>query len=271
MNSPYILDAESAQREQASFISKVYGWMSLALVITALTAMFTANTPELVSFIFGNRIVFYGLILGELAGWLAFNGHSTYCRQAPPRLFCGLFLPERTHPGFYFLCIHCRLAGLHFCITAGTFAAMSVYGYTTKRDLTSFGNILMMALFGLIIASIVNWFWHNPILYWVTTYAGVLIFVGLVAYDTQKIKNMNMAGYEGTDVERKGAIMGALALYLDFINLFLSPAAHFWLAQKLKSTGDFSRRNTYKRLIDRDLSAVFLIENQSFTTKKFGD
>jgi FtsH-binding integral membrane protein len=106
-------------------------------------------------------------------------------------------------------------------VTAGTFGAMSLYGYTTKKDLTSWGSLLFMALIGLVLASIVNLFFQNEILYWVTTYAGVLIFVGLTAYDTQKIKEMSMVGHADAETERKGAILGALTLYLDFVNLFL--------------------------------------------------
>jgi FtsH-binding integral membrane protein len=108
-----------------------------------------------------------------------------------------------------------------FFITAGTFGLMSAYGYFTKKDLTSWGNLLFMALVGLIIASIVNIFWSNPTMYWIISYAGVLIFVGLTAYDTQKIKNMSLELDAESEAGRKGAIMGALALYLDFINLFI--------------------------------------------------
>ena len=98
---------------------------------------------------------------------------------------------------------------------------MSIYGYTTKRDLTSLGNLLFMALIGFVIASIVNLFLQSTVFYWVCTYIGILIFVGLTAYDTQKIKEMGAAGFDNSETMRKGAIMGALALYLDFINLFL--------------------------------------------------
>jgi FtsH-binding integral membrane protein len=108
-----------------------------------------------------------------------------------------------------------------FFITAGTFGAMSIYGYFTKKDLTSWGNLLFMALIGLIVASIVNIFWASSTMYWIITYAGVLIFVGLTAYDTQKIKNMSLELDAESEEGRKGAIMGALALYLDFINLFI--------------------------------------------------
>jgi FtsH-binding integral membrane protein len=108
-----------------------------------------------------------------------------------------------------------------FFTTAAMFGAMSFYGYTTKKDLTSWGSFLMMGLFGIIIGSIVNIFWASSALYWLITYIGVFIFTGLTAYDTQKIKQMNIIGNEGTDEDKKEAIMGALRLYLDFINLFL--------------------------------------------------
>ena len=108
-----------------------------------------------------------------------------------------------------------------FLVTAGTFGAMSFYGYTTKRDLTAMGSFLFMGLIGIIIASLVNFFLQSPMVYWLVTYAGVLIFVGLTAYDTQKIKEMNILGNEGTEEDTKEAVRGALTLYLDFINLFL--------------------------------------------------
>src|SRR5205823_4454348 len=108
-----------------------------------------------------------------------------------------------------------------FFVTAGMFGAMSIYGYFTHRDLTSWGSLLVMALIGLILASIVNIFLHSELLYWITSFAGVLIFVGLTAYDTQKIKGMHVLGNAGTAEEHKVSIMGALTLYLDFINLFL--------------------------------------------------
>ena len=108
-----------------------------------------------------------------------------------------------------------------FYITAGTFAAMSVYGYTTKRDLTSIGNMAFMALIGIIIASIVNMFLQNEMMYWIISYLGVAIFVGLVAYDTQKLKEIGSRGFVNEDGMEKSAIMGALSFYLDLLNLFL--------------------------------------------------
>src|SRR5439155_14248711 len=108
-----------------------------------------------------------------------------------------------------------------FVVTAATFAAMSVYGFVTKRDLTALGSMLFMALFGLILVSVVNIFWHNSALYWIVTYAGVLIFVGLTAYDTQKLRAMALQTAGDREMTNRLAIYGALDLYLDFINLFL--------------------------------------------------
>ena len=108
-----------------------------------------------------------------------------------------------------------------FFLTAGLFAIMSGWGYATKTDLTSLGNFCFMGLIGIILASVVNWWVRSPAVEWATTYIGILVFIGLTAYDTQKIKEMNVIGNEGTDEDTKEAISGALALYLDFINLFL--------------------------------------------------
>jgi uncharacterized protein len=222
MNAPMYMTPEQVRIEQASFISKVYGWMSFALALTGLTAVFVAMTPALTHLIFGNKLVFYGLIIGELAlvAWLSLAIQKMSATMATS-VFLGYSVLNGVTMASIFLIYTTSSIASTFFITAGTFAAMSVYGYTTKRDLTSMGNLLMMALMGLIIASIVNIFMKSPMLYWITTYAGVLIFVGLIAYDTQKIKDMNIIGNEGTDEDRKEAIMGALSLYLDFINLFL--------------------------------------------------
>ena len=123
---------------------------------------------------------------------------------------------------FIFIAYSLGSIAVTFAVTAGTFGAMAVIGTLTKKDLTSLGNLFFMALIGLIIASLVNLFWQNSILYWIVTYAGVLIFVGLTAYDAQKIKRMYLAaGTDDSETVRKIAVLGALTLYLDFINLFL--------------------------------------------------
>jgi uncharacterized protein len=211
-----------AEAETQRFMTKVYGWMSAALAVTGLVAIYVASTPSLVEIIFGNRILFWGLIIGEIfmvgamVGWVQKMSANT----ATLLFFAYAMVNGLTLSSIFLIYTAGSIASTFF-ITAGTFGVMSFYGYTTKSDLTKWKNILFMGVIGLVIASIVNIFMKSTMLYWITTYAGVLIFVGLTAYDTQKIKNMNIIGNEGTDEDHKEAIMGALSLYLDFINLFL--------------------------------------------------
>lgn len=208
--------------EQQRFITKVYGWMSFALIITGLVAMWTASTPELVNLIFGNKILFFALIIIEfiLVASLVSIVQKISAFTATIIFILYSVLNGVTLSAIFLVYTRESLATT-FYITAGTFGVMSIYGYFTKTDLTKLGNLLIMALIGLIIASVINIFLNSEAIYWITTYVGVLIFVGLTAYDTQKIKKMNIIGNEGTDEDKKEAIMGALTLYLDFINLFL--------------------------------------------------
>lgn len=196
--------------------------MFLALTVTGFIAYRTVQSESLVFLIAGNPILFWGLIIAELGivFWL-----SSSIMRMTSNMAIGLFLLYSALNGLtlsivLFAYTQASVASTFF-ITAGTFGLMSAYGYFTKRDLTSWGNLLFMALIGLIIASVVNIFWANPTMYWIISYAGVLIFVGLTAYDTQKIKNMSLELDAESEEGRKGAIMGALALYLDFINLFI--------------------------------------------------
>jgi uncharacterized protein len=208
--------------EQSRFISKVFGWMSVALLITTLTSLWVAQSPELVSMIFGQRFVFFGLIIGEvlLVGYISSRIQHLSATTAT-LLFVGYAALNGVTISFIFLVYNLGSIVSTFLVTTLTFGIMSVYGYFTKTDLTKMGNLLGMALIGLVVGTIVNIFWANSTLYWICTYAGVVIFIGLTAYDTQKIKEMNIIGNEGTDEDRKEAILGALTLYLDFINLFL--------------------------------------------------
>lgn len=211
-----------AVMEERSFISRVYAWMFFALVITAVISMWVASTPSLVQAIYGNSILFIVLILAEI-GMVMGLAFAINKISAATAMF--MFVVYAALNGLtlsvIFIAFTAASLATTFFVTAGTFGVMSIYGYVTKRDLTSIGNLAFMALIGLIIASVVNMFWRNPILYWVVTYVGILIFVGLVAYDTQKIKQMNAMQFNSMESEKKGAILGALALYLDFINLFL--------------------------------------------------
>jgi hypothetical protein len=207
---------------QSNFITKVYAWMSMALMITALVAAYVASSPEMIRAIFGNRVLFYVLIFGEL-GLVMFLSAALNRMSAMTAtiLFIAYSAVNGLTLSVIFLVYTAGSIGTTFLVTAGTFGAMSIYGYTTKRDLTSMGNLLFMALIGFVIASVVNIFLQSTVFYWVCTYIGILIFVGLTAYDTQKLKEMSAEGFETSEGMRKGAIMGALALYLDFINLFL--------------------------------------------------
>ncbi|WP_196890214.1 Bax inhibitor-1/YccA family protein [Aureivirga sp. CE67] len=217
------LTQEQVQAIQANFITKVYGWMTLALVITGLTAVWAAGNETISQMIRSNRLVLFGLIGVQL---LIVFGISGAIKRISAQVATLLFLVYSVITGVVLSFIFYAYTGASiastFFITAGTFGAMSAYGYYTKKDLTSWGRLLFMALIGLIIATIVNIFVASSMLYWISSFAGVIIFVGLTAYDTQKIKQMGLQIAQGdAEMEQKGAIMGALSLYLDFINLFI--------------------------------------------------
>jgi Integral membrane protein, interacts with FtsH len=208
--------------ETQRYITKVYLWMSLALIISGGVAVWTAASPDFIALLMGNKYVFMGLLISEfllvafLVGWV---------KHMSPEVASLVFLGYSALNGFTFSVIFLTFTmssiATTFFITAGTFAVMSIYGYFTHTDLTRWGNLLIMALFGLVIASFINLLYKSEILDWITTFAGIFIFVGLIAYDTQKIKQMNIIGNEGSDDDKREAIIGALTLYLDFINLFL--------------------------------------------------
>lgn len=220
MNTQH-LTAEQVKSIQVGFINKVYGWMALALAITGFVALRTANSG-LIDVIAGNQILFFGIILAELGlvVWLSSRIESMNATKAISLFLLYSALNGLTFSILFLIYTAGSIASTFF-ITAGTFGVMSAYGYFTKTDLTSIGNIAFMGLIGIIIASVVNMFWQNETLYWGITYIGVLIFVGLTAYDTQKIKKMSLEMDINSEEGSKGAIMGALALYLDFINLFI--------------------------------------------------
>ena len=201
---------------------KVYLWMSLALVITGFTAYYVATTPALIGAIITNQILFWGLVIGELA--LVF-GLSAAINKLSLTTATLMFVVYAVINGltlsFIFLVYTASSITSVFFITAGTFAVMAFFGYFTKTDLSSLGKILMMALIGIIIATIVNIFTKSEGLAMILNYLGVLVFVGLTAYDSQKIKQMLMMAPDTGEVAQKVALLGALSLYLDFINLFL--------------------------------------------------
>ena len=216
------LTEDQIKIEQANFIAKVYGWMCAALVVTGLTAWYVAQTEELILALLSNKFLFYGLLIGEvlLVGYIS-KALPTMNVMMAKALFFLYAMANGLTLSLIFVIFTASSIASSFFITAGTFAVMSIYGYFTKSDLTSMGRILMMGLIGLIIASIVNIFMKSTMMHWIISYVGVFIFTGLIAYDTQKIKEMNIIGNEGTDEDTKESLMGALTLYLDFVNLFL--------------------------------------------------
>jgi len=197
--------------------------MSLALIITGVTSFLVANSPGLINTILLNRPLFYGLLIGELAlVWFLSARINKLTFQTATIMFVVYSVLNGATLSIIFLIYTMSSIALAFFVTAGTFGAMALFGTITKKDLSSWGNILIMALVGLIIASIANLFLSNEIVYWITTYAGVIIFVGLTAYHAQRIKNaIQTHGHEINETSQKIALMGALMLYIDFINLFL--------------------------------------------------
>ena len=212
---------EQAAEISRSFLLKVYNWMAMGLAITGLVAFAVSRFVSVYvmqKYIF----VFYGLLVFEL---ILVWGLTWAIDKIPP--FLGLlaflfyaFLNGLTLSVIFYVYTSATLF-MTFFVTAGTVIGMSVFGYITKIDLTKFGAFLYMGLFGLIIGTFANIFWANSTFYWLVTYAGVIIFVGLTAYDTQRIKKQAMETDGSDDAGKRASIMGALALYLDFINLFL--------------------------------------------------
>ncbi len=211
------------QSAYRTLFRNVYIWMTLALAITGITAFTIASSPSLVDLIYGNTILYYVLLFAPLGlvWYLSANINKLSVSMAT-----GLFILYSVLIGltlsFIFLVYTGASIALTFFVTAGTFGVMALIGSVTKLDLSKLGSILYMALIGIIIASIANFFFKSETLYWIVTYVGVLIFVGLTAYDAQKIKKALQAhGHEVNETTQKIALMGALHLYLDFLNMFL--------------------------------------------------
>ncbi|HCV43746.1 MAG TPA: hypothetical protein DGH68_09710 [Bacteroidetes bacterium] len=217
-----MVTAEQAEELQRAFLVKVYGWMMAGLMVTGIVSLLTLYTPGLLELVFSSRWVYLGLFIGQLGLVVYLSARIEHMSAATATMvFVGYSALTGLTLSVIFLVYTAESLATTFFVTAGTFGLMSAYGYVTKRDLTGFGSFLMMGLIGMVLASVVNMFFNNSTVYWITTYIGILIFVGLTAYDTQKIKQMSALGLEGGEMEQKGAIMGALRLYLDFINLFL--------------------------------------------------
>lgn len=206
---------------ESTLMKNVYLWMCGALIVTALTSYYVATSPALLSIIFANNVTFFALIFAELGLVIALNA---MINKISPMVATMMFLLYSVINGAtlasIFLVYTMSSIATTFFITAGTFGSMALYGSITKTDLSKMGNILIMGLVGLIIASLVNIFLKNSMMDMIISGIGVLIFTGLTAWDAQKIKAM-LYGAEENDSTQKIAILGALCLYLDFVNLFL--------------------------------------------------
>jgi FtsH-binding integral membrane protein len=220
-NPYYNAYAQSPTLVQSNVLNQTYMWMTGGLCLTAIIALVVSQSR--IFFTLNNPIIWFGLIIAELGLVVVI---SAAINRLSPAVATALFLTYAALNGvtlsFILLMYTTTSVTAAFFVTAGMFGFISLYGYTTKRDLTGIGSIAMMALIGLILASIVNLFLPSSGLYWLITYAGVIIFVALTAYDTQKIKrwSQSVAPSDTVTIQRLG-ILGALTLYLDFINLFL--------------------------------------------------
>lgn len=204
---------------QNAFIRGTFGWMFSGLLITALAAAWVATSTAMQGIVFGNPIVFWGLIIAEfgLVMWLSFRINHMSAGAAASAFFVYALLNGLTL-SVVLLAYTGASVMLAFASAAGMFGAMATYGLVTKRDLTSWGSFFFMGLIGIVIAMVVNFFLKSSMLDFFISVIGVLVFVGLTAYDTQKLKAYAMVG---PDRATNFAVIGALALYLDFINLFL--------------------------------------------------
>lgn len=218
------LDRTQTQVRVNSFVRSVYNWMAAGLALTGFVAYYVSTSEAILRLVFGTPMVLMVLVIAELGlvFSLASRVHKMQASTATALFVVYSALNGVTLSSIFLVYARTSIVSVFF-ICAATFLACSVFGWMTRRDLTSMGNFMAMGLIGIIIASLANMFFKSYGLQTIISYIGVLVFVGLTAYDTQKLKNMALSQPAGLDagVIRKGAIMGALSLYLDFINLFI--------------------------------------------------
>ncbi len=206
----------------ATLMKNVYVWMTLALAVTGLTAYYVSINTLLLNAIFSSKAVFFGLLIAELAVVLILSACIKKIAFPVAAIMMAVYsILNGVTMASIFIVYELASIATTFFVTAGTFAAMAIVGYTTKKDLTKMGGILLMALIGLIIAGVVNLFLQSSTMGYIVSFVGVLVFTGLTAYDSQKIKNMLLQCEDVNEGTQKIALLGSLTLYLDFINLFL--------------------------------------------------
>lgn len=213
---------EQARDMQVSFINKVYNWLGVGLVSTALSAWAISESPATLELIFGSRFGFIGLLLLQLVlvGWLGARV-MTMSTQLATALFLGYTVLTGAMFGAILIVYTGESIALTFGVSAATFITMSILGYTTKRDLTSLRGHLTTLLIGLLIAMVANWFMKSEGLSYLISIVGVFLFTGLIMFDTNKLKNMALQLGDDEQLRGNMAVAGALTLYLDFVNLFL--------------------------------------------------
>jgi FtsH-binding integral membrane protein len=209
----------SAERIGA-FLRSVYGWMCLGLAITALTAGIVASSPSVVIAIARNSVLFWGLAIAQLGIVLVLSSRvQTLAASTAAALFVVYSMLTGVTLSFILFLYTGESIASTFVVTAGMFGALAAFGTVTRRSLAGWGQFLFMGLIGVVLASIVGLFWQNDGFQFVTAFIGVIVFTGLAAYDAQRLKAMALATPDGQ--AGSYAIVGALALYLDFVNLFL--------------------------------------------------
>lgn len=211
--------------ENARFMTRVYTWMTFGIFLTGVIAYYVAHTPDLLMAIVGNKIVFWGLIIAQFGAVISLSAFINKISATAATIIFLLYasLTGMTLSTVFLAYTAASIQGAFF-VTSISFAGLSLFGFVTKKDLGPIGTFAHMGLWGIIGFSLLSMFFPSmmgPVSSKVFSIAGVVIFAALTAYDTQKIKQMNIIGNEGTDEDRKETIMGALKLYLDFINLFL--------------------------------------------------
>lgn len=221
-NSSYSIPADSATAER-KLMRNVYGWMSLALAITGLTSYYVAGSQAILSVIFSNQFVFWGIAIAEFVLVMVLTAKiNTLSFQTAGIMFAVYSILNGVLLSSIFVVYTSESIATTFFISAGMFAAMAIIGSTTKKDLSGIGRFAIMAVIGLIIASVVNIFLKSSMLEFIVSIIGVIVFAALTAYDAQKIKTMlHEYGTDVNETSQKIALLGSLSLYLDFINMFL--------------------------------------------------
>jgi len=217
---PTFTPSSAIAEQVATFLRAVYGWMCIGLAVTAVTAWVVASSPAVITAVATNRMLFWGLIIAQLGLVVAL---SARVHRLAPGTAALLFLAYSALTGvtisFVLLAFTGESVAATFVVTAGMFGALALYGTVTRRDVSGLGQFLFMGLIGVVLASVVSIFWQNDAFQFVLSFIGVIVFTGLTVYDAQRLKSMALATPAGD--AGSYAIVGALSLYLDFINLFL--------------------------------------------------